>query len=256
MMLLSPNREPKRPSLASIMKFVVICTVVVVAGYFVYRLAFPTYSLRYRLTLVFEVDGVEHAGSGVVEISIQPAPDWLVSGLEGSHFGGKLHGYAITVDLGNRGLLFVLNSIPLLHGPNGLLFPGAATLGSLPLVAYGFPETGLPSHMMRIVRQIQDKTGSVDVPIDKLPMILRFRDINDPNSNEELDLRNLDAVYGPGARLKRAILQLTHDRITPMPRTWPKWLVNYNSGIGFRLHAYKGSVFRSARIPADRFKGD
>jgi hypothetical protein len=79
--------------------------------------------------------------------------------------------------------------------------------------------------MQRVVRQLQPKKGAVDVPLGKLPMLVRFRDINDRNSIEEVNPLDLAAAYGPGVRLLRATFELTNDSITPMPPNWPNWLV-------------------------------
>jgi hypothetical protein len=102
----------KRPS-----KFLVVCAAIVVGLYAAYHVILPTAYLRYRLTLDVDVDGVTRTGSGVVEIAYQPLPDWLVNIGGGSHFGGEMRGYAITVDLGERGLLFVVDAYPFLVDP-------------------------------------------------------------------------------------------------------------------------------------------
>jgi hypothetical protein len=228
-------------------KFLAVCALIVGGVYLAYLVILPTATLRYRPTVDVDVDGVTRTGSGVVEISYQPLPDSFVGAFGGSHFRGDMRGYAITIDLGERGLLFVVNAWPMLAKPGtggngGALFPGAANLASLPLVAYGLPQTGLPSHMMGLVRELSQKAGSVDVPPEKLPMLVRFRDTNNPLSNEELDPRDLAAALGAGVRLARARLELTNDPVSPMPRNWPKWLVDEKGEDGFTLHAHSGEL--------------
>src|ERR1700722_3368819 len=93
-------------------KFLVVCAAIAVGLYLAYPLIFPTAYLRYRLTLDVDVSGVMRTGSGVVEIAYQPVPDWLVNIGGGSHFTSEMRGYAITVDLGERGLLFVVEAYP------------------------------------------------------------------------------------------------------------------------------------------------
>ena len=128
----------KRPS-----KFFVVCAAIVAGLYVACLVFFPTVYLRYRLTLDVDVDGVTRTGSGVVEIAYQPLPDWLVNIGGGSHFGGEMRGYAITVDLGERGLLFVVDSRPFLEDPKTHLIalPRAASLNMLPFVAYGLSQS-------------------------------------------------------------------------------------------------------------------
>ncbi len=227
------------------MKFLLVCALIAIGGYAIYALIFPTERLRYRLTLDVDVDGVTHTGSGVVEIAYQPLPDMFDS-LPGGHFRGEMRGYAVTVDLGERGVLFALDGVPMLASPetNRPLFPEAAYFGSLPFVAYRVVEQGPPSHTMQQVRQLRKKTGAVDVPLDMLPMLLRFRDINDPQSNEEVDPRDLAAAFGPGVRLLDAKLEFTDDPVSSMPRNWPRWLVDEKGEEGFRLRAsHNGKLF-------------
>jgi hypothetical protein len=240
----------KRPT-----KSVFVFALIIAGGYLAYLAIFPTYYLRYRLTLDVSVDGVTHTGSGVVEISYQPVPDWLGAGFEGSRFGGRMHGYAITVDLGKYGLLFVVNHLPLLAypGTRGALYPGAPNLATLPLTANGLPPTGRPSYMIGLVRQLQQKSGPIEIPFNKLPMVLRFRNINDPNSNEEVDPGNLAGAYGPGVQLISSTIEFTGDPISSMPPAWPKWLVDMQGHDGFVVH---GAVYEDVWCTLNMLKGD
>lgn len=49
---------------------------------------------------------------------------------------------------------------------------------------------------------------------DMLPLLIRFRDIRDPTSFEELDPNDLASKYGPGYSLKSATLKPSTDEIT------------------------------------------
>jgi hypothetical protein len=168
----------------------------------------------------------------VVEIAYQPLPDWLVNISQGAHFGGEMRGYAITVDLGERGLLFVVNAYPFLVDPKTdlIALPRAASLNMLPFAAYGLSQSYDPSSGLAAVHELQTKKGSVDVPPNRLPMAVRFRNINDRHTFEELDPRDLTAAYGPGVRLARARFEFTTDPVSPMPANWPKWLVAADDG--------------------------
>jgi len=121
-------------------KFIVVCAAIAASLYVAYLVILPTVYVRYRLTLDVDVDGVTRTGSGVVEIAYQPLSDSF-TGLPGNHFGGEMRGYAITVDLGERGLLFVVDSRPFLVNPKTDLvaLPQAANLGMLAFAAYGLP---------------------------------------------------------------------------------------------------------------------
>lgn len=246
----------------SFTKFVAVSAAIAAVVYIAYSSIFPTAYLRYRLTVNVDVDGVTRTGSGVVEISYQPLPDSFAS-LPGNHFIGDMRGYAITVDLGARGLLFVTDSPPLLRKPEAArepgssfaLFPKARGLAKLPFVVYGFEAEGLPSTMMGLARQIRQKSRLVDVAPEELPMILYFRDINDGDSNEEVDPRDLAAAIGSGVRLLSAKFEMTRAPVTAMPRNWPKWLVDQQGEEGFMLRAYSRDLYRPLWCTARIFKG-
>jgi hypothetical protein len=59
-------------------------------------------------------------------------------------------------------------------------------------------------------------------------------DINDPNTLVPVSPNDLAASFGPGVELKRVILQLTDDPITPQPENWPKWLKVKHQNTEFR----------------------
>ena len=65
-------------------------------------------------------------------------------------------------------------------------------------------------------------------------MVVRFRNIDDGDTIEELDPRDLAATYGPEVRLVRAGFEFTTDPVSAMPQTWPKWLASEQQrGFGF-----------------------
>jgi hypothetical protein len=110
--------------------------------------------------------------------------------------------------------------------------------------------------MLGVAREVRRETVPVDVPVDLLPMVLWFRDFNDRHTNEEVDPRDLATSLGPGIRLVRARLEMTSDPISPMPKSWPKWLSELKGEEGFIVHAYQGDTYQpnywcSARL----FKG-
>ena len=207
-------------------KFAAICAFILGSGYATCAFIAPTYYIRYRLTMDVDVQGVMHRGMGVVEIAYQLLPERFTAGFGGAHFRGEMRGYAITVDLGDRGLLYLVDSTPQLRpGDDGPpLYPHAGSMASLPLVAYGLPGYETSSFMEPILQDLQRKTGHVDVALDKLPMLLRFRPNGDPRRAYEVDPKDLSKSYGVGVRITRATVELTDQRVTPMPEIWPAWL--------------------------------
>lgn len=240
-----------------IVKFLVICVLVLSGCYGAYILAYPTYHVRYRLSLDVEVDGKVQTSSGVVEIEYPITSDHRFG--EGRKFGGYLHGNAITIDLGARGLIFVVNmfSVALVVEPNGereLKRPHSTFLTDLPLEAYGLPRDGLPSRMSIVVQQLEQETGSIDIPLDRLPMLVRFRNIEDQMSIEEIEPDEFAATFGPGVKLLRARLELTRDPITLTPSVWPRWLAEAKTA-GFFVKARPEGNARFVNLTLYDFKG-
>jgi hypothetical protein len=230
-------------------KLLVVCAAIVGGLYVAYVVAFPTAYLRYRLTLNVDVDGVTQTGSGVVEFPYSFAPDAFAS-LPGSTFYGDMRGSAITVDLGARGLLFVVNEYPALADPaaDKTLFPNAANLSQLPLGAFNI--SGASE-----IRNLQNSKKSIDIPPQRLPMIVRFRNMNNCNSIEEVNPVDLASTLGPGAAIKRATLTITDDPISSTPTIWPACLVSSNSQ-NFNLRNPSTSLFREGPFLTKIFKGE
>lgn len=51
-------------------------------------------------------------------------------------------------------------------------------------------------------------SGKVELPLDSLPMLVRFRDPSDPLTVERVNPNNLPEQFGKGVKLTRATLQV------------------------------------------------
>ncbi|WP_158818018.1 hypothetical protein [Methylocapsa sp. S129] len=241
-------------------KFVVICALITVSGYATISIVYPTFYVRYQLSFDVEVDGNMKTSSGVVEIEYPTGPDIFAHTGGGRAFRGFFHGNAITIDLGERGLIFVVNmrslaSVSMPDGRARLRRIASTSLTDLPLEAHGFPSDGLPSRMADFVRQLLQRTDSIEVPVEKLPMFVRFRDVNDQNSIEEIDPSDITDAYGQGVRLVRARLELTKDPISPIPSIWPKWLADAKTA-GFTVNMGAEERHPLVNLTLDGFKGE
>jgi hypothetical protein len=233
-------------------KILAIVAALVLVSCAAYSLIYPTISLRYRLTLDVDVDGVTHTGSGVVEVDykFEPHP-FNIDNF--AFYPGHLHGNAITVDLGDRGLLFVVNANPFLYDPDTKQARTRryTTLSSLPLRAHDFDMRPELVTDPQTIREVKLNREPIDFPPKELPMLVRFRFLGDPPSIEQVDPLDLASTIGPAVHLKRVTFQITDDPITPIPNTWPKWLVEYNN-----LNSNMRVVHGAVSLHAQNFKGE
>jgi hypothetical protein len=182
--------------------------------------------VRYRLTVeVMDGDQIK-TGSSVIEASYAIQPTWSWAGPE-NHT--PVVGCAPTVDLGEKGMLFLTFSNPVSCAANDLY--------CLPFEAYGEPGTGVATDYSKRKTPLDElllQSGPRNVPFAHLTKLVRFRDINDPRTTVDLSPNNLAAYFGPGVELKRVVLQLTDDPITPPPKIWPQWLTIRRQNTNFR----------------------
>jgi hypothetical protein len=210
----------------------------VIAGVGLFWLNFYTVHVRYRLTVEVQDGDQIKTGSSVIDLSynIEPAST-------PSHWNAfpTPVGYAPTVDLGEKGLLFLTfsdaNRTPEQRKErNNLVFCLYWDIGCLPFAAY-HKSSGSASYSTKkaALDELLRQSGSREVPFAVLPTLLRVRNINDlpmhasrfgnpPRNLVGVSPYDLAASFGPGVELKRVVLQLTDDPVTPPPEIWPQWL--------------------------------
>lgn len=194
-----------------------------------FRLNFYNIHVRYRLTVEVQDGDLAKTGSSVVEALYDIQPSWSWSGPGNST---RVIGYAPTVDLGDKGLLFLTFSNATrtpaeIVELNNYVFCAGDDMYCLPFEAYGERGTAVATHyddrkapLEALLRQSESR----DVPFVALPKLARFRNGDDPRLLVHVSPYDLAATFGPGVELKRVVLQLTEDPITPPPKNWPQWL--------------------------------
>jgi hypothetical protein len=209
---------------------VVAIIVVAAAGYAFYRAAFPHETIRYRLTLEADVDGKLVTGSAVIQVT-QYDTTAVFRNIGGA--GTEVTGEAVVLDLGNRGAVFAL-----LRGPKSGL-PSEGTPGALLFKAYAdaFGAESAPLARMKILQRERPRR---DIPLSLIPMLVRFRNLNDPKSVEQVDPANLAGAFGSGVSLRKVTIEITDDRATDGIETKLPWLSTINTQLdGNRLHTGK-----------------
>ena len=212
---------------------------------------YPGTTIQYRITLEVETPEGLKTGSGVIQARYK-----LSSGFPGDQSGLRrdygLKGDAIAVDLGARGTLFALLRIADRDG----LRPNLDTTFPYELLGAWTPD------MRRLqgrewIADLNRLTGRVELRGRPMPLLVRFRDLNDPLTVEAVHPTNLAARFGPGVRLIRASIEVTRDPVTTGIENRLAWLsphtqrTIYPSGSGYPadrapLHALiKHGDFRS-----------
>jgi len=176
------------------MKRIGVFLTVLFAGFAVYSAIFSA-TVRYRLTLEAEVDGELKTGSGVIEITYSKNNDPIST----AGFTTGIRGEAVVLDLGPRGTLFALltGDKDSRSGPEYILFR-----------AFGFPDGASASANTSGLSKIRNLYGKVDLPLTSLPLLVRFRDLEDPKTVERVDPLDLEKSFGGGAKLVRAAIEI------------------------------------------------
>ncbi|MEX3012040.1 hypothetical protein [Hoeflea sp. TYP-13] len=182
-------------------------------------------SLRYRLTYEVNVDGETRTGSGVIQIVSE---DTSKLPLFGRGFGFSATGEAVVVDLGDGRYLFSL-----LNGAGTLPFPPFYE-------RYDFDLTRITA--VDVTRVLAREKPSIELTADQLPMLVTFRNTDDPTSVREVDPDNLVATFGPGVRLESVTLEIADESLTEgkVEKTL-SWLCDYKER-RVRLSGQKGPI--------------
>jgi hypothetical protein len=184
------------------MKWLGILVALIVTGVVIYRMAFPSVTVRYRLTLEAQVNGEPKTGSGVIEVTYAKQSRFAgqAPGIETSR------GEAVVLDLGPRGTLFALLKADT---------DSRSAPETIVLRAFNFPGGALPEPIDEGLRQLQRLSGKRELPLTSLPLLVRFRDLNDPKTVERVDPLYLGKSFGGGAKLIRATLEIVPAGIWP-----------------------------------------
>lgn len=187
-------------------------------------------AIKYRLTIEVNVDGVVHSGSSVIETRWfnQSALKGLTQGLA---WAVQLNGQAVVVDLGQRGTLFALLTGPAtdVPGHRGTKFYPDAPERIL-LSQFVGREVDVNYATPDILQTILLRRNVAEVSPSGLPMLVRFRNLDDPTTIEWVDPENLSATFGPGVTLRGASIVISDDHVTTGIDNKLAWLRPLKSG--------------------------
>jgi len=151
-------------------------------------------------------------GSSIIEIRTDPSGPLQAGGIV-----SRVRGEAVAVDLGPRGTLFALLS--------SRTDPENATrLAQAALQPDLFGRGGNAETWIEHRRALREVRGRADVPISYYPMLVRFRDVRNSLTVEEIQPNNLSQAFGTGVRLTRISVEITEEPVTSNVRNLLPWL--------------------------------
>ena len=193
--------------------------------------ALPDY--RYRLTVEVETPEGLKTGSSVVEVSTSMTSSTSIPSPGAVRH--RLSGEAVTVELGQHGILFaLLRSDVDGDWATNLLFRLAPDMsvddenGKYDSDASFRARYDAMLQNRRLIvlpKTFPDVAFLKDMPAR--PMLVRFRDINDPTTVERVDPDDLAASFGEGVKLRRVTVQLTDDPMTTGIEKRLGWIESY-----------------------------
>ncbi|MEO1199685.1 MAG: hypothetical protein AAFX39_10700 [Pseudomonadota bacterium] len=172
-----------------------------------YMWTYPSGTLRYEMVVEVEADGEIYRGASVLEATYRHQPPLGSAPMMVGHSRGE----AVVVDIGDRGTLFVL-----VTGPHGC--PGNEEFRSR---WSGYDPENIPRAVFDLrlsdkdtLRRLRYFEGFAEVPLNRMPLMVRFDDITDPLTVSQVDPCDLAASFGDGVSLSRVTIETTRASIT------------------------------------------
>ena len=189
---------------------------------------YPDY--RYRLTVEVDTPDGVRSGSSVIEVSTWVSGEYS---LQPGKVSSRVRGEAVTIDLGQRGVMFAL-----LRSEYSVDWAGGALMSATKPVTYDEAKAAgltpdynpsfemgmqrmmalrerhdIPRHVNNVFARAEASRNGGKLP-SFYPIMVTFGDIADPKSVTKLDPDNLAVRFGKGVKLKRITVELTTDEVT------------------------------------------
>ncbi len=178
-------------------------------------LGFPSYTHKMRVTVELVRDGVNHSGSGVIEII------WNTVVPLSTSWNCVVRGDAIPVDVGSLKVIAILRQFQ----------ADRAGICHMALNAYGLGVQQTHESM----KQLASMKGKAQVPDRTLPTLVRFAQEDDPKSA---------VVVSPsdGIQLREVTLEMTRDPVT-------RGVINSVPAVQKLIDEYQGKdTYRARKI--------
>lgn len=158
-----------------------------------YKLMYPTYVWRQKLTVEVQVGNEVRSASSVSEMRVTFMPKILP---ESHEFDIKLRGEAVVLNVTPSSALFAL-----LNKMENI---------SIEVFKDMLPRDSARSDFSTLAALREPR----DVPRDRYPLLVTFGDIADPKTVRRVDPDDLAASFGRGVSLRRITLAITDEEVT------------------------------------------
>lgn len=189
-------------------------TSIAIAGALLLSGCGSTEKYRYKMTVEVETPDGLKTGSAVREIVIRTPPSIPLPGEHKPGFG--VIGEAVAIDIAPGKTLFAL-----LSGADGTSeFSGR-------YIHFIFQELAPGKKNATIELWPNKPVTRRPIISEPTPMLVTFRDSNDPASIRKIEPSTLDADFGPTTRLKRIYIAITNEPVTNGIEKRLAWLPEY-----------------------------
>lgn len=194
-----------------------IVALAIIGAFALYKLSYPTYSCRYRMTVTVEVEGQLRSGSSVIEYWMSKQPRLPIF----NPYQTGVSGEAVFVDLGEQ-----RNVVALLA--SGLNAEKA-----------GYPEGVIRSHFTkpndfdRYAASLSSLRGSWELSSGDLPTLVTFSNASDPATIKVIRADQLEQVFGPGVRWRGVRIEMTTEAVTNEIESRLPWVSKLGGSISF-----------------------
>ncbi len=236
-------------------KFVWVLMALLVGAYAAWSIAYPSGTWRYKMTVTVETPEGIKTGSAVREVYVAAFPKLSPHMLPTV----RLKGEAVVVDLEPRGVLFALLSGYKIGADYGSDLPGYVF----------YPKGWLSDKGIREMSTL--KAGPTELDPTWYPKFVRFRDIADPKTVENLLELESDGkhpssftikkdrfaeAFGAGVKLKSVTIEMTDEPVTWGVERWLPWLPEYYNKMfdGLRYNTIKSNNPFANSMSAGSFK--
>lgn len=192
-----------------LIRIAVVWGLLYVSLLFLSELYLPRREINYQLEITFEVDGKLVTGKGVQQLVVVRNSQFLSYG---GYMSWAAYGEAIAIDLGDRGTIYALMASPT---DKGVFTPSVSGwYGFMLDDVFNLRQTHQNLAPAAYVRAIGKTTGSREVSLSHVPLMVHFRDERDPSTVERVFPDKPEDILGSGVRFISARITITDDPVS------------------------------------------